>query len=258
MYSAINHKVYALPFEVNFQLSHSPIMDGIISLHHDIMIYIFLVIIGITYALFRTSVYSTKKNNLTESNTFNSATHILFPTYKHYLDNEAYIEFIWAIFPTFILTMICLVTISFLYSAASYIYLPTHTIYVTGHQWYWTYEYSELGIQFDSYMIIEDYLREGELRLLEVDNRLLLPAQSHVRTFITSDDVIHSWAIPSLGIKLDASPGRINHCHIFSKSIGIFYGQCSELCGIGHNYMPVVVQTIPIYLFNYIINFLVN
>lgn len=247
-----DYKVYATPLETSFQTSHSPVLDGIMSLHHDIMVYILLVLVGIIYTLLRISILSNDINNKIESNNFSWFTYKTNTINKNYMDTEMYIEIVWAIIPAVILTLICLSTISFLYSASSYLYIPTHTIYVTGHQWYWSYEYSELNLQFDSYMLSESFLRLGELRLLEVDNRVLLPAQSHIRIFITSDDVIHSWSIPSLGIKLDASPGRINHCHLFANSIGIFYGQCSELCGVGHSYMPIVVQTIPIYVFNYI------
>lgn len=237
---------------MSFQPSHSPIMDGIVSLHHDIMIYMLLVMVIIMYVLIRTSFLSTNTVSLTESYIFNKFSYNINTVHKYYFDIPEYVEIIWAVVPAAILALICMSTISFLYSTSSYLYIPTHTIYVTGHQWYWSYEYSELNIQFDSYMILESYLKLGELRLLEVDNRLIIPAQSHIRIFVTSNDVIHSWAVPSLGIKLDASPGRVNHCHLFANSIGIFYGQCSELCGIGHNYMPIVVQAIPVYIFNYI------
>lgn len=252
MNSILNHKIYATPLAVNFQPSHSPIMDGIVSLHHDIMIYMLLIMVSIIYVLLRTSSFSTDTINVVESYRFNRFSYSISGVDNYYFDIEMYVEIIWAIIPAAILALICISTISFLYSTSSYLYVPVHTIYVTGHQWYWSYEYSELGTQFDSYMVLENYLKFGELRLLEVDNRLIIPAQSHLRVFVTSDDVIHSWAVPSLGIKLDASPGRINHCHLFASSIGIFYGQCSELCGIGHNYMPIVVQAIPIYVFNYI------
>lgn len=253
MNSILNHKVYAIPLATNFQPSHSPIMDGIISLHHDIMIYMLLVMVSIIYIILRASFYSTDTADIVESYKFNKLSYSTSTANKYYFDIEMYVEIIWAVIPAAILALICISTISFLYSTSSYLYIPVHTIYVTGHQWYWSYEYSELNIQFDSYMVLENYLKPGELRLLEVDNRLIIPAQSHVRIFVTSNDVIHSWAVPSLGIKLDASPGRINHCHLFANSIGIFYGQCSELCGIGHNYMPIVVQAIPVYIFNYII-----
>ena len=125
---------------------------------------------------------------------------------------------------------------------------PSLTLKVIGHQWYWTYEYSdyansdETSIVFDSYMIPEDDLEFGQLRLLEVDNRVVLPVQTHVRVIITAADVLHSWAVPSLGVKCDAVPGRLNQTSLFLKREGVFYGQCSELCGVNHGFMPIVVE----------------
>jgi len=130
---------------------------------------------------------------------------------------------------------------------------PAVTIKAVGHQWYWSYEYSDYVnddgefINFDSYMISEDDLLAnskdaGKFRLLEVDNRVVLPVQTHIRVIITAADVIHCWGIPSLGIKLDACPGRLNQTSMFIKREGTFYGQCSEICGVNHGFMPIVVQ----------------
>jgi heme/copper-type cytochrome/quinol oxidase subunit 2 len=123
---------------------------------------------------------------------------------------------------------------------------PVITIKIIGHQWYWSYEYSDeyntQELNFDSYMVATSDLEKGQLRLLEVDNRLVLPANTHVRLIITSSDVLHSWAVPSLGIKLDACPGRLNQTTLFVKREGVFYGQCSEICGINHGFMPIVVE----------------
>jgi heme/copper-type cytochrome/quinol oxidase subunit 2 len=127
---------------------------------------------------------------------------------------------------------------------------PAITLKVIAHQWYWSYEYSDYnaseedGIAFDSYMIQEDDLELGQLRLLEVDNRVILPVNTHIRVLITSTDVIHNWAIPSLGIKCDAYPGRLNQVNTFIKREGIFHGQCSELCGVNHGFMPIVVEAV--------------
>jgi cytochrome c oxidase subunit 2 len=118
------------------------------------------------------------------------------------------------------------------------------------HQWYWSYEYSdynstdEQSLAFDSYMVPEDDLELGQLRLLEVDNRVVVPAKTHLRMIITSADVLHSWAVPSLGIKCDAVPGRLNQICMFIKREGVFYGQCSELCGTNHAFMPIVVEAV--------------
>jgi cytochrome c oxidase subunit 2 len=125
---------------------------------------------------------------------------------------------------------------------------PSITLKAIGHQWYWTYELSdysendENSIVFDSYMVPEDDLTLGQLRLLEVDNRVVLPIQTHVRVLVTAADVLHSWAVPSLGVKCDAVPGRLNQTSIFLQRPGVFYGQCSEICGVNHGFMPIVVE----------------
>jgi heme/copper-type cytochrome/quinol oxidase subunit 2 len=127
---------------------------------------------------------------------------------------------------------------------------PAITLKVIGHQWYWSYEYSDYNtseedtINFDSYMIAEDDLELGQLRLLEVDNRVVLPINTHIRVLITSTDVIHAWAVPSLGVKCDAYPGRLNQINTFIKREGVFHGQCSELCGVNHGFMPIVVEAV--------------
>ena len=127
---------------------------------------------------------------------------------------------------------------------------PAITLKVIGHQWYWSYEYSDYAdqdgstINFDSYMIPTADLEVGQLRLLEVDEKVVVPANTHVRVIITSADVIHSWAVPSLGVKLDAVPGRLNQTGFLANRSGIFYGQCSEICGANHAFMPIVVEAV--------------
>ena len=122
---------------------------------------------------------------------------------------------------------------------------PALTIKVVGHQWYWSYEYSDyqsVSIEFDSYMIPSSELRKGELRLLEVDNRLIVPIETEVRVLVTGGDVLHSFAVPALNVKIDAVPGRLNQTSFFLKRPGVFYGQCSEICGANHSFMPIVVE----------------
>jgi len=128
---------------------------------------------------------------------------------------------------------------------------PSLTIKCIGHQWYWSYEYSDFEYQigvinFDSYMIPEDDLSFGELRLLEVDNRVVLPVNTHIRILVTAADVLHSFAIPSFGIKIDACTGRLNESTLFILRNGVFYGQCSEICGVGHANMPIVIEAVDI------------
>jgi cytochrome c oxidase subunit 2 len=128
---------------------------------------------------------------------------------------------------------------------------PTLTIKIVGHQWYWSYEYSDFitdndhSIDFDSYMIPDSDLELGQFRLLDVDNRLIIPVDCHIRFIVTGADVIHSYAVPSLGLKLDAVPGRLNQVSFLAERPGTFFGQCSEICGVWHGFMPIVVEAVP-------------
>jgi len=130
---------------------------------------------------------------------------------------------------------------------------PSITLKAIGHQWYWSYEYSDYAkydgtitnnIAFDSNMIFESDLAFGEHRLLQVDNPIILPTDLSIRVIITSFDVIHAWTIPSFGVKCDAVPGRLNQVFVFIKREGVFYGQCSELCGVNHGFMPIMVKAV--------------
>ena len=151
--------------------------------------------------------------------------------------------------PSLILVLIAVPSFALLYSLDEVVD-PAVTIKAIGHQWYWSYEYSDYSqesdqsIAFDSYMVPEDDLELGQLRLLDVDNRLVVPANTHIRVIITAADVLHSWAVPSLGVKCDAVPGRLNQIPLFIKREGVFYGQCSELCGANHAFMPIVVEAV--------------
>jgi len=127
---------------------------------------------------------------------------------------------------------------------------PALTLKVIGYQWYWSYQYSDYNgldrpsLAFDSYMLDESELQTGDLRLLEVDNEVVLPINTHIRIMLTASDVLHSWAVPALGVKTDAVPGRLNQIPLFIKRAGVFYGQCSELCGVNHAFMPIVVKAV--------------
>ena len=124
------------------------------------------------------------------------------------------------------------------------------TIKAVGHQWFWSYELSDFvdeageAIEYDSYMIPESDLEDGQLRLLEVDNRVVVPVDTHVRFVVTGADVIHDFAVPSLGLKIDCTPGRLNQTSVLVQREGVFYGQCSELCGVYHGFMPIVVEAV--------------
>nr|ADI79430.1 cytochrome c oxidase subunit 2 [Petaloconchus erectus] len=154
------------------------------------------------------------------------------------------IETIWTMAPALILVSLAFPSLRVLYLLDE-VGSPSVTLKSIGHQWYWSYEYTDTGkISFDSYMAPDCDLSVGDYRLLEVDNRIILPSGSDIRVLVTSADVIHSWAVPSLGVKADAVPGRLNQLGLNVKVPGIFYGQCSEICGANHSFMPIVVECI--------------
>jgi cytochrome c oxidase subunit 2 len=155
-------------------------------------------------------------------------------------------EFIWTCLPAVILFLIAIPSVKLLYAAefpnfASSVY----TVKAIGHQWFWSYEYLTEGdqlVEFDSYMLDSGtVLEEGGLRLLEVTQPLVLPTLEYVRVLVSSVDVLHSWAVPSFGVKVDAVPGRVNQLYLYIKREGIFYGQCSEICGVNHGFMPIKI-----------------
>jgi cytochrome c oxidase subunit 2 len=161
------------------------------------------------------------------------------------------IELIWTITPALILIAIAFPSFRLLYLLDEVI-SPTITIKVVGHQWYWSYEYSDYvtesgeSIEFDSYMIPESDLELGQFRLLDVDNKVIIPVDCHIRLIITGADVIHSFAVPSLGLKIDAVPGRLNQSSIIAERTGLYFGQCSEICGVWHGFMPIVIEAVSV------------
>nr|AER58801.1 cytochrome oxidase subunit 2 [Xiphorhynchus erythropygius] len=156
------------------------------------------------------------------------------------------IELVWTILPAIVLIMLALPSLQILYMMDE-IDEPDLTLKAIGHQWYWTYEYTDFkDLAFDSYMIPTSDLQLGNFRLLEVDHRIVIPMESPIRVIVTADDVLHSWAVPSLGVKTDAIPGRLNQTSFIATRPGIFYGQCSEICGANHSFMPIVVESAPL------------
>jgi cytochrome c oxidase subunit 2 len=233
------HADSARPWQLGFQDPATPVMEGILNFHNDLMFFIVILAIFVTFLLVRCLYFFNETKNKVSSNVIHGTT----------------IEIIWTITPAIILMIIAIPSFSLLYSVDEIIN-PSITLKVIGHQWYWSYEYSDYitqdleSIDFDSYMIPEADLEKGQLRLLEVDNRVVLPIDTHIRVIITSTDVLHSWAIPSFGTKLDACPGRLNQTSLYIKREGTYYGQCSEICGINHGFMPIVVEAVS--LQNYI------
>jgi cytochrome c oxidase subunit 2 len=225
----------AEPWQIGFQSPATPLMEGIINFHNHIMFFMFGVGVFVMWLLARClTLYSASANSKVDN--FTHATTI---------------EVVWTIVPAIILVIIAVPSFALLYSMDEMLD-PVVTLKVVGHQWYWSYEYSDYvhlfsnGINFDSYLIDENSLLadKAQLRLLEVDNRVVLPVETHIRVLVTAADVLHSWAVPSFGVKVDACPGRLNQTTLFVKHSGVFYGQCSEICGTNHGFMPICVEVV--------------
>nr|ART33127.1 cytochrome c oxidase subunit II [Trachypithecus phayrei crepuscula] len=218
----------AHPVQLGLQDATSPIMEELIAFHDHAFMIVSLISFLVLYILL--SVLTTK---LTSTN----------------ITDAQEMETIWTILPAIILVLIALPSLRILYLTDE-INNPSFTIKSIGHQWYWTYEYTDYdGLIFNSYMLPPLFLNPGDLRLLEVDNRVVLPIEAPVRMMITSQDVLHSWTIPTLGLKTDAIPGRLNQTTFTAMRPGVYYGQCSEICGANHSFMPIVAELIPLKIF---------
>nr|AZL93105.1 cytochrome c oxidase subunit 2 [Aulacus sinensis] len=214
------------------QDSNSSIMEQLIFFHDYSLMIISMILIMIMYMLIFLSFTKFYNHNI--------------------LENQL-IEIIWTIFPMIILIFMAIPSLKILYLLDE-ISKPSITIKSTGHQWYWSYEYSNYkNFEFDSYMI--SFNKINNFRLLDVDNRMIIPNNLTIRILVNSADVIHSWTIPSMGIKIDANPGRLNQINLNFNRPGLFYGQCSEICGTNHSFMPIVVESTSL---NYFLNWLKN
>nr|SBW75577.1 cytochrome c oxidase subunit II [Chelonoidis carbonarius] len=215
----------AHPLQLGFQDAMSPIMEELLHFHDHTLMIVFLISTLVLYII--TLMMTTK---LTYTNTMNAQE----------------VEMIWTILPATVLITIALPSLRVLYLMDE-ISNPHLTIKAMGHQWYWTYEYTDYeNLEFDSYMIPTQDLPNGYFRLLEVDHRMVMPMESPIRMLISAEDVLHSWAIPSLGVKTDAVPGRLNQSTFIITRPGVFYGQCSEICGANHSFMPIMVESVPL------------
>nr|QCT81415.1 cytochrome oxidase subunit 2 [Urosaurus nigricaudus]QCT81480.1 cytochrome oxidase subunit 2 [Urosaurus nigricaudus]QCT81493.1 cytochrome oxidase subunit 2 [Urosaurus nigricaudus]QCT81506.1 cytochrome oxidase subunit 2 [Urosaurus nigricaudus]QCT81532.1 cytochrome oxidase subunit 2 [Urosaurus nigricaudus] len=215
----------AHPSQLGFQDAASPIMEELLHFHDHALMIVFLISALVLYTI--TLMMTT---NLTHTNTMDAQE----------------VEMIWTILPAIILVLIALPSLRILYLMDE-INNPHLTIKTLGHQWYWSYEYTDYeDLSFDSYMTPTADLEPGTFRLLEVDNRMVVPMESPIRMLISAEDVLHSWAVPALGIKTDAIPGRLNQTTFITSHPGLFYGQCSEICGSNHSFMPIVVEAVPL------------
>ena len=227
------------PWQLGLQDPATPIMESMLFFHNYLMM--FLIAIGVFVSWMLVIVFLR----------FDKSVNLKAEKFSH----DSLLETFWTIVPAVILLFISIPSFALLYSLDELIN-PLLTLKIIGHQWYWSYEYSDyflgspLGkfisfgnrLNFDSYMISTPDLTLGALRLLEVDNRAVLPTETHIRLIVTAADVLHSWSVPSFGIKIDACPGRLSQGSLYIKREGVFYGQCSEICGVNHGFMPIVVR----------------
>nr|YP_003434122.1 cytochrome c oxidase subunit 2 [Candida maltosa]ABX10004.1 cytochrome c oxidase subunit 2 [Candida maltosa] len=222
------------PWGIRLQDTATPNAEGIHELYDHIMFYLCLILGLVSYILYVII-------NDYKSNRF---------AYK-YVRHGQVIEIIWTIFPAVILLLIAFPSFILLYLCDE-VLTPAMTIKVIGLQWYWKYEYSDFvdsigdTIEFESYVIPDDLLEKGNLRLLDTDTSIVLPVDTHIRFVVTANDVIHSFTVPSLGIKIDATPGRLNQISALIQRTGVYYGQCSELCGVNHGMMPIKIECVSI------------
>nr|QPB70923.1 cytochrome c oxidase subunit II [Medauromorpha foedata] len=211
---------------INLQDSNSPLMEQLNFFHDHIMLILMMIVTTVTYTMIMLIFNKNTDRNLLEGQM---------------------IELIWTITPAMTLLFIATPSLRLLYLMDE-INKPMMTTKAIGHQWYWTYEYSDFNdMEFDSYMMNQENI--NNMRLLDVDNRMILPSNTFIRMIVTSTDVIHSWTLPSTGVKIDGTPGRLNQASLMLNRNGLIFGQCSEICGTNHSFMPIVVESVPINTF---------
>ncbi len=222
------HESIARPWQLGMQAPASPVMEKLYMAHDYLLILITIISLFVLAVLLYICVRFNRKSHPVPTKT----TH------------NTKLEVIWTVIPIIILVAIAIPSLRVHYFMENTVD-PELTIKVVGYQWYWHYDYPDNGgFGFDSYMKKKEELGEHDHRLLAVDNRLVVPVDTKVRVLLTAGDVIHAWAVPAFGVKRDAMPGRLNTTWFKATQTGTFYGQCSELCGVGHGFMPIVVDVV--------------
>jgi cytochrome c oxidase subunit 1 len=241
VFSRIGLAVFPSSYNINFTRPRTTIREIIIDTHHYICYFLIIIIVGITYFIGRIIFL------------FNEKT---FPSSQIKDEVEHWREFFVPLVPRWILYTIAWPSFSLLYYRDHIPRSRNLTIKVVGNQWYWSYEFNDFNkdITIDSYIVNDEDLEFGDLRLLTVDNKIFLPVEIPIRILVTRRDVLHSWAVPAFGIKIDRCPGRLNELYLYINYPGTFYGQCSEICGINHSYIPIVVQGVKLPIFRTWIN----
>jgi len=218
----------ARPWQLGFQKPESPVMESVVAFHDLLLIIITVITLFVLALILYIAVKFNEKSNPVPTKTTHHST----------------LEVLWTAIPILILVVIAVPSFKLLY-LQDRTFKPEMTLKVVGHQWYWTYEYPDHGnIKFDSNMVQTADLKKGQPRLLTVDNPVYLPINTNVRLLLTSKDVIHSWALPALIQKTDNVPGRTNESWVHIKTAGTYYGQCSELCGVNHGFMPIMLKAV--------------
>nr|QXT44130.1 cytochrome c oxidase subunit 2 [Labidotermes celisi] len=208
---------------LSLQDSASPIMEQLIFFHDHALMIMLMIITTVFYTMI--SIIQNKQ------------------TSRFILEGQM-IETVWTIAPAVTLVFIAMPSLRLLYLMDE-LHNPALTLKAVGHQWYWSYEYSDFTkLEFDSYMVQQEDLQMDTFRLLDTDNRIVLPMNSPIRLIVTAADVLHSWTVPSLGVKTDATPGRLNQVSFSINRPGILYGQCSEICGANHSFMPITIESV--------------
>jgi cytochrome c oxidase subunit 2 len=215
------------PWELGLQKAATPVMDDIIWFHDFLLWIITAVVLFVLALLVIVMVKFNARSNPVPSRTTHNTT----------------IEVIWTVVPVLILVMIAVPSFRLLFYELK-VPKADVTVKATGKQWFWTYSYPDNKFEFDSLIVQDKDLKPGQPRLLSVDNEMVVPVNKVVRVLTTGADVIHSFAVPSFGIKIDAIPGRVNETWFKAEREGIYYGQCSELCGTNHAFMPIVVHVV--------------
>jgi len=245
-------------WQVDFQEAATPTMEGIINFNHNVAFVICFIVVFVGWLLTNCIFFYMEDKNIIPS--------------KFTHSNE--LEIVWTSVPAIILLFLATPSFSLLYSMDE-IADPTITLKVIGHQWYWSYEFSDYNyflcgtgnegtkIKYDCYMTNLETMpeKQGYFRLLETNKRILLPIKTHIRLLVSSADVLHSWTVPSFGVKVDACPGRLNQINLFIKRAGLFFGQCSEICGVNHAFMPIAIvgveqQVYSMFLYEQMIKYL--
>jgi len=222
------------PWQMGLQEGATPLMRSIDDLHDILLVVITLITLFVLGLLLYVMWRFRESKNPTPTRTTHNTT----------------VEVLWTVIPVVILVLIAIPSFKLLYYSDT-IPKADLTVKAIGHQWYWSYEYPDHGnFTFDATILADDELKEGQPRLLEVDNRVVVPVNKVVRVQVTADDVLHAWAVPAFGVKVDGVPGRLNEVWFKAERTGVYYGQCSELCGVNHGFMPIRVDVVTLPEFN--------